>query len=170
MATGLALHIPEDMGSGTYGFRNFDNEIIRENKKKRKLESQIPNIDLNAKDIVSPIPLNLGEMKDNPPDWRINKYSGVDHFFYQTKHDKERNTNEFEKINTPDFTPRTKEEREKFIQGYNPDNQGDGVWFGGRRSRKQRGRKLRKTKRKLTKRRRNKRKTKKRTTKSQKRR
>ena len=54
-------------------------------------------------------------------------------------------------------------------RSYNP-NQGDGVWFGGRRSRKQRGRKRRKTKRKLTKRRRNKRKTKKRTTKSQKRR
>jgi len=170
MATGLALHNPEDMGSGNYGFRNLHHEMMRENVKKRKAESPIPNIDLNDKSIVSPRPLNLGYMKDNPPAWRFNKYSGVDYFTYATPESRERNTMEFDKINTPDYTPRTKKEREQFMQDYDPDKQGDGIWFGGRRSRRRLGKKRRKTKIKLTKRRRNKRKTKKRIIKSHKRR
>lgn len=167
------LHNPRDMGTGIYKMRNIKEDNM-ENKDPNKLTrtlsgkkiDPIPNPDLSGKKpirdaygkeskSVTREEMNLGEMKDNPPKWRVNPSSGVDYFMYSTEQSKKANTDQFDKVNTPAFTPRTKEQKNEYMKSYNQqdlEKEYGGVFFGGIKSRKRRGKKSKKNKKTRSKR------------------
>ena len=167
------LHNPSEMGTGIYDMRD-NNENNMENKHPNKLIrtlsgkkiGPIPNPDLSGKKpirdaygkeskSVTREEMNLGEMKDSPPKWRVNPSSGVDYFMYSTEQSKKANTEQFDQLNTPAFTPKTKEQRNEYMKSYNQqdlEKEYGGVFFGGIKSRKRRGKKSKKSKKTRSKR------------------
>ena len=75
----LTLHNPNEMGSGLYDIHaSTPKSLSTTPHKSTKKLSNIPNPNLD-KDIVNnyqPVQ-NLGTMKDNIPQWRMNKNTGV---------------------------------------------------------------------------------------------
>ena len=177
----LGLYNPETMGSANYGVRNLAVDMNKENvdknrvspttvikninpNKKLKEISNIPNPDL-SKVSMDRKTMNLGEMVDKPPKWRINPASGVDYFFYGSEHTKNLNTKGFDQVNTPAHIPISKEQHKKYMETYDPaalEKEHGGVFFGGIKSRKRRSRRKTRVSKKRTKKskhRKNKRKT-----------
>ena len=74
----------------------------------------------------------VGDMKDNIPEWKMNKNTGVESFWYQNQASKERNTREFERMNNPPFQRRQGKDLQKFSESYRPEDETEGVWFGGK--------------------------------------
>ena len=121
-----ALHNPSEMGSGTYEL------ISSKTNKTNKPKNNKPNPNLDKDSVQNNRPIqNLGTMKDNIPSWRINKDTGVEFFWYQDKASKDRNTREFEKMNNPPFERRKGKDLAAFSENYDPNEEEDGIWFGG---------------------------------------
>ena len=122
-----ALHNPNEMGSGTYEL------ISSKTSKTNKTKNNQPNPNLDKEDSVKNNRRiqNLGTMKDNIPPWRINKDTGVESFWYQDKASKDRNTRGFENMNNPPFQRREGKELAAFSENYDPNEEGEGIWFGG---------------------------------------
>ena len=63
---------------------------------------------------------NLGDIKDNIPEWKRNKNMGVESFWYQNQAPKERNAREFDRMNNPPFQRRQGKDLEQFSEFYRP--------------------------------------------------
>lgn len=145
----LALHNPDEMGTGRY-------ELITDMKTPRdkmqletpgapkKKKSERPNPDLETATVNNNVQVQgLGDMKDQES-WRDDKETGIRHDMYSSEVTK----NRF--VKDDPIQRRTKEEREEFEKGYNPDREIEGIGFGGitkTRRRKKANKKTKKNKR-----------------------
>ena len=114
----LALHNPNEMGSGLYDVRASTPKSlsITPTKPAKKL-SNIPKHNLDKDVVKNNRPMqNLGDMKDDIPEWKMNKNTGVESFWYQNQASKERNTREFERMNNPPFQRRQGKDLQKFSE------------------------------------------------------
>ena len=147
----LALHNPDEMGTGRYDLK-VDMATPQSKVKgaletpgaPKKKKSERPNPDLETATVNDNVKIQgLGDMKDEDS-WRDDKATGIRYDMYSTEATK--------KLLHEDkrFQPRTKEEREKFEKEYNPDEETEGIWFGGiskTRRRKKANKKTKKNKR-----------------------
>ena len=114
----LALHNPNEMGSGLYDIRaSTPKSLSTTPTKPAKKLSNIPKHNLDKDVVKNNRPMqNLGDMKDNIPEWKMNKNTGVESFWYQNQASKERNTREFERMNNPPFQRRQGKDLQKFSE------------------------------------------------------
>ena len=114
----LALHNPNEMGSGLYDVRaSTPKSLSTTPTKPAKKLSNIPKHNLDKDVVKNNRPMqNLGDMKDNIPEWKMNKNTGVESFWYQNQASKERNTREFERMNNPPFQRRQGKDLQKFSE------------------------------------------------------
>ena len=143
----LALHNPNEMGSGLYDVRaSTPKSLSTTPTKPAKKLSNIPKHNLDKDVVKNNRPMqNLGDMKDNIPEWKMNKNTGVESFWYQNQASKERNTREFERMNNPPFQRRQGKDLHKFSESYRPEDETEGVWFGGKSRKGRKGGKSKKT-------------------------
>ena len=134
----LALYNPNEMGSGLYDVR----ASTPKNKPVKKL-SNTPKHNLDEDVVKNNRPLqNVGDVKDDVPEWKMNKNSGVESFWRRDRRSKERNAREFERTNNPPFKRRQGKDLQKFSESYRPEDEAEGAWFGGKI---RKGRKAKKT-------------------------
>ena len=114
----LALHNPNEMGSGLYDVRaSTPKSLSTTPTKPAKKLSNIPKHNLDKDVVKNNRPMqNLGDMKDDIPEWKMNKNTGVESFWYQNQASKERNTREFERMNNPPFQRRQGKDLQKFSE------------------------------------------------------
>ena len=146
----LALHNPDEMGTGRY-------ELITDMKTPRdkmqletpgapkKKKSERPNPDLETATVNNNVQVQgLGEMEDEKS-WRDDKATGIRYDMYSTKATKDL-------LHKDDpIQRRTEEERKEFEKIYNPDEEIEGIGFGGitkTRKRKKANKKTKKNKQK----------------------
>ena len=143
----LALHNPNEMGSGLYDVRaSTPKSLSTTPTKPAKKLSNTPKHNLDKDVVKNNRPMqNLGDMKDNIPEWKMNKNTGVESFWYQNQASKERNMREFERMNNPPFQRRQGKDLQKFSESYRPEDETEGVWFGGKSRKGRKGGKSKKT-------------------------
>ena len=145
----LALHNPDEMGTGRY-------ELITDMKTPRdkmqletpgapkKKKSERPNPDLETATVNNNVQVQgLGDMKDQES-WRDDKETGIRHDMYSSEVTKDRF------VKDHPIQRRTEEERKEFEKIYNPDEEIEGIGFGGitkTRRRKKANKKTKKNKR-----------------------
>ena len=132
----LALHNPNEMGSGLYDVRaSTPKSLSTTPTKPAKKLSNIPKHNLDKDVVKNNRPMqNLGDMKDNIPEWKMNKNTGVESFWHQNQASTERGAREFERMNNPPFQRRQGKDLQKFSESYRPEDETEGVWFGGKSS------------------------------------
>ena len=145
----LALHNPDEMGTGKYELKvdmmtPRDKMQLETPGAPKKKNSERPNPDLETATVNNNVQVQgLGDMKDEES-WRDDKETGRRYDMYSSEVTK----NRF--VKDEPIQRRTMKEREEFEKRYNPDEEIEGIGFGGitkTRKRKKVNKKTKKNKR-----------------------